>query len=71
MAGFAREASRRHKRENSQNSASLNRRREANDGKPATTTELDGAEETGSDGASFNMNLCVLNGQIVTFCAVS
>ena len=39
---------------NSQNSASLNRRREANDDTTATTTELDGAEETGSDGASFN-----------------
>ena len=43
---------------NIQNSASLNRRREANNDTTAITTELDGAEETGSDGASFNMNPC-------------
>ena len=43
---------------NSQNSASLNRRREANNDTTAITTEPDGAEETGSDGASFNMNPC-------------
>ena len=43
-------------RENSQNSARLKRRREADDGTIATTTELDGAEETRSEDASFNMN---------------
>ena len=32
----------------------------------AIITELDGAEETGSDGASFNMNPCVTRVPITT-----
>ena len=41
---------------NSQNSERFKRCREADDDTTATTTELDEAEETRSDGASLNMN---------------